>query len=66
MFVFERLTNEEAQVSNSFNQHRNWGLHIPESLFTNQRKIQKITGAEIDKHKDTVLVKYTIILRFAI
>ncbi|MFW1331609.1 hypothetical protein ACEV9E_23280, partial [Vibrio parahaemolyticus] len=54
---FERLTNEEAQVSNSFNQHRNWGLHIPESLFTNQIKIQNITAAEIDKHKDTVPVE---------
>jgi hypothetical protein len=54
---FERLSNEEAQVSNSFNQHRNWGLHIPESLFTNQRKLQNITGAEIDKRKETVPVE---------
>lgn len=50
----EALNNEEAQISNSFNQHRNWGLHIPESLFTNKRKIFDITSSEIDKHKKTV------------
>ncbi|WP_229377308.1 leukocidin/hemolysin toxin family protein [Shewanella woodyi] len=54
---FEQLTNEEAQISNSFNQHRNWGLHIPESLFTNQRQIHDITGTVIDKHKDTIPVE---------
>jgi len=51
---FEVLTNEEAQISNSFNQHRNWGLHIPESLFTNKREIYEITGTVIDKYKGTV------------
>lgn len=33
-----RFTNEEAQVSNSFNRHRNWGLHIPESLLVSKKK----------------------------
>ena len=51
---FEVLTNEEAQVLNSFNQHRNWGLHVPESLYTHKREIYEITGAVIDKYKDTV------------
>jgi hypothetical protein len=51
---FDTLTNEEAQISNSFNQHRNWGLHIPESLLTNKREIFEITGVEIDKYKETV------------
>jgi len=51
---FEALNNDEAKVSNDFNQHRNWGLHIPESLYTNKRKILGITGAEIEKHKETI------------
>jgi hypothetical protein len=54
---FDKLTNEEVQVSNSFNQHRNWGLHIPESLFTNQRQIHDITGIVIDKNKETIPVE---------
>lgn len=51
---FESLSNDEAQISNGFNQHRNWGLHIPESLFTNKREIFQITAIEIDKYKETI------------
>jgi hypothetical protein len=53
----EALSNEEAQISNSFNQLRNWGLHIPESLFTNKRKVFEITSGEIDKYKETVALE---------
>jgi hypothetical protein len=52
--TFDKLTNEEARVSNEFNQHRNWGLHIPESLLTNKRKILKIDSDLIAKYKESV------------
>ncbi|CDT85897.1 hypothetical protein BCT42_14575 [Vibrio lentus] len=52
--VFEKLNSEETQVSNSFNRHRNWGLHIPESLLTNEREMHEITGAVIDENMGTI------------
>jgi len=51
---FEQLTNEEARISNEFNQYRNWGLHIPESLLTNKRKILGIDSGNVNKYKNSV------------
>ena len=46
----KQLTNDEAKASNHFNTHRNWGLHIPESLLTNKRQILKINKVFIEEN----------------
>jgi len=45
-----KLTNVEAQTSNSFNKHRNWGLHIPESLLVSKRKFLNVDDDFIMLH----------------
>lgn len=46
----ENLSNEEAAISNLLNKHRNWGLHIPESLFVSKRKVLDLDASFIMEH----------------
>ncbi|MDU9050215.1 MAG: hypothetical protein Q3M30_15320 [Candidatus Electrothrix sp. Rat3] len=54
----EQLPENELQILNDFNQHRNWGLHIPESLLRQKREFLKIDEKVIEKYKNNVVVPY--------
>jgi len=51
-----KLKESEAQIINKFNLHRNWGLHIPESLLTQKRNVLKIDSEFVAKYEDTIIV----------
>jgi len=52
------LSQEERQIINYFNKHRNWGLHIPESLFVHKKDFFNIDSKYINEHKKTIIVPH--------
>ena len=52
----EDLSENEKQIINNFNKHRNWGLHIPESLIIQKKKFLKIDNDFINKYKNNIAV----------
>jgi hypothetical protein len=48
------LTQEEAQTINEFNQLRNWGLHIPESLYLQKKAFFKMDSQFILTNKKRI------------
>ncbi len=49
--VISRLPEDTLSILKSFNQYRNWGLHIPESLLIGKRKLFKIDSEFINTLK---------------
>ena len=56
--AIEDLSEEETQIINNFNKHRNWGLHIPESLIVQKKDFLKIDYDFINKHKNNIAVPH--------
>lgn len=54
--LIEDLSEEEKQTINYFNKHRNWGLHIPESLIVQKKDFFKIDYDFINKYKNNIAV----------
>ena len=54
----EDLSEEYKQILNNFNKHRNWGLHIPESLIVQKKNFLKIDYAFINKYKKNIAVPH--------
>lgn len=50
----EKLPQSEAENIGEFNQLRNWGLHIPESIFLQKKAFFKIDSKFIMENKKTI------------
>jgi len=49
-----QLPQNEAEILGEFNQLRNWGLHIPESLFLQKKAFAKMDSQFILTHKKVI------------
>jgi hypothetical protein len=48
------LTESELKILSEFNSLRNWGLHIPESLFIQKKEFFKMDSTFIENNKNTI------------
>ena len=50
----EELPQNELKILGEFNTLRNWGLHIPESLFIQKKEFFKMDSTFIETNKRTI------------
>lgn len=50
----EQLTQDENKILSDFNSLRNWGLHIPESLYLQKRVFFKLSSDFINANKNII------------
>ncbi|MCD8403916.1 hypothetical protein [Tenacibaculum finnmarkense] len=52
--TLEQLTQDENKILSDFNSLRNWGLHIPESLYLQKRVFFKLSSDFINANKNII------------
>lgn len=52
----EKLNEKEQEILNDFNKLRNWGLHIPESLYSAKKQFFKMDSSFILENKSTITI----------
>lgn len=52
----DKLSQEEENILGQFNQLRNWGLHIPESLFNQKKLFLKMDSDFMDENKNKIII----------